>query len=362
MKRIIFSIVASMLISLCALQAQQQRTDTTGTASKTRTQQQNRQRSEQSRQQHDQRSHQRDQSRQQGGQEWQQQSDKNQNGNAYASEGMVIIQKDELPSSVKQSLQDQKYAGWENATIYHNTNTGEYVIAPRAYRFDKQGKEMEMGDAGDAYGNRQGRYSSGDKNNQYQSQDGTQGQNQSGYSDRSATDRSSTQGQQPSSGYQTNPSQGNRDQSQQSTNDQSGDQSRSSTGDQSQTDRQQPSSSYRTDQSNQSSTSGQSRTGDQASTSDQSRNGQNQYSQEQVDTENMTEIQAEQVPASLRRTLKGSQYSGWEENGKLYQDPATSEYVLVMQQTNGATQPRSYRFDKNGQMKQDETGTSRNKQ
>jgi hypothetical protein len=76
----------------------------------------------------------------------------------------------------------------------------------------------------------------------------------------------------------------------------------------------------------------------------------------------MTEIQTEQVPASLRRTLRGSQFNGWEENGKLYQDPSTNEYVLVMEQgSNGTSQGRTYRFDKNGQQQQNETGTSRNK-
>src|SRR5688500_7847855 len=146
MKKIVLSIAASMLISLCAVQAQQQKTDTTGTA-KSKTQQQNRQKYEQSRQQ-------RDQSQQQRGQARQQQSDKYQNYDAYGNEGMVVIEKDKIPASLKQTLQDQKYTGWENATIYHNSNTGEYVIAPKPYKFDKQGKEIEMKDS-EAYGNRE---------------------------------------------------------------------------------------------------------------------------------------------------------------------------------------------------------------
>ena len=76
----------------------------------------------------------------------------------------------------------------------------------------------------------------------------------------------------------------------------------------------------------------------------------------------MTEIQAEQIPASLRRTLRESQYSGWEENGTLYQDPATREYVLVMEKSGDSSQPRSYRFDKNGQVKDEQAGSSQKNQ
>jgi hypothetical protein len=76
----------------------------------------------------------------------------------------------------------------------------------------------------------------------------------------------------------------------------------------------------------------------------------------------MVEIQAEQVPASLRRTLRESQYKGWEENGTLYQNPSTSEYVLEMKNTNDASQPRIYRFDKNGQLKPGQNGTGNNDQ
>ena len=76
----------------------------------------------------------------------------------------------------------------------------------------------------------------------------------------------------------------------------------------------------------------------------------------------MTEIQAEQVPASLRRTLSESPYKGWEEKGTLYQDPATSEYVLEMESTDNSSQPRTYRFDKNGQLKPGQNGTGDNDQ
>ena len=71
----------------------------------------------------------------------------------------------------------------------------------------------------------------------------------------------------------------------------------------------------------------------------------------------MTEVQPEQIPATLRRTLSERQYSGWEENGKLYKDPATNEYVLVMEKQDDSSQPKAYRFDKNGQLKDDRTSS-----
>lgn len=76
----------------------------------------------------------------------------------------------------------------------------------------------------------------------------------------------------------------------------------------------------------------------------------------------MIVIHAVQVPASLRRTLSESQYEGWEENGKLYMDRATSEYVLIIEKPDDNSQSRSYRFDKNGKFKEEESGTSSQKE
>ncbi len=137
-----------MLISLCAVQAQQN--DTTGTASQSHDRQQQRQ---QYGQQREQARKQRDQRRMQDRQAWRQQRDQYRDSEA-ANQGMVVVDKNDIPESLKKTLKKDKYAGWEDGTIYHNTNTGEYVIAPRAYRFDENGKEIEFSDA-DA-GNRSG--------------------------------------------------------------------------------------------------------------------------------------------------------------------------------------------------------------
>lgn len=206
MRKIFFTIIGSTMISLGALHAQQQ-TDTTGTATESRT---------------DQQQQPPDQTRQNRDQAWQQESDRYQNRDAYANEGMVIIDKDEIPSTLKETLKDEKYAGWENGTIYHNTNTGEYVIAPRAYRFDDQGQEIEANDTDDpANRSREGRYNS-DQNGDEHAQPQDQGQMEQDSDNNNQTSPSQlpsdqyrndqqttpTDGQQPASDYRTRPDQG----------------------------------------------------------------------------------------------------------------------------------------------------------
>jgi len=327
MKRTILTIVGSMLISLCAVQAQQREADTLGTASKSRTRDQQRTQSENERQ--------RERSRMNRDEAWQQRSDRSMTQDSYAHEGMVIIDKNEIPSSLKETLKEEKYAGWENATIYHNTNTGEYVIAPRAYRFDKQGQEIDMPDA-NTYGNRQGRpsrYSPGQPGNAGDQREGQR------TSQEQARDQ---MGEIPTSATEDAPANETDQASQQSYDNQSSQNQQQSTASESQqADRQQPSAGYRTERENEPGAGTQTQPG--------------QSGREQYNTEGMVEVQAEQIPASLRRTLRESKYKGWEENGTLYQDPATSEYVLVMDKTDNGAQSMVHRFDKNGQVKEGDT-------
>lgn len=341
MKKIVFSIVGSMLISLCVVQAQQ--TDTEGATSKSKSKQ-NKYKTEQSRQN---KAGDRTQD-----QRWQEESDRAQGQNAYANEGMVVIDKDELPASLKQKLQSEEYAGWENGTIYHNTNTGEYVIAPKAYRFDSKGNEMEMGDASQGYSSRgrSSRYSDAQQNNQsnqYRTGEGQQDNQNNQYRTREGQQQPSSQQQADQADYANQQSDAqNRTGDQSSANDQST-QGNQQTSDQSTRD-QQESQSYRST--------------DRSQTDAQGQPG--QTSGNQYRTEDMVEVQTEQIPASLRRTLRESQYRGWEDKGTLYQDPSTNEYVLVMDKNDDSSQPRAYRFDKNGQLKEGDgsTPTHSNKQ
>lgn len=68
----------------------------------------------------------------------------------------------------------------------------------------------------------------------------------------------------------------------------------------------------------------------------------------------MEEIQSADVPASLRSTLQGSEYSGWEE-GKVYRNSSTNEYLIVV----GDEDAKVYRFDANGSRIEDtQSGTN----
>jgi hypothetical protein len=99
--------------------------------------------------------------------------------------------------------------------------------------------------------------------------------------------------------------------------------------------------------------------------------GTNQYRRE-----DMTVIQHDRLPSSLRETLGGTQYRGWE-NSTIYQNPTTGDYYLEMQRNNsgvpptGGTDTRTsptspttgtqnqtgnmtiYRFDRNGKAIED---------
>lgn len=161
MKKILLTLAGSLMIGMCALHAQE---NDPATQDRARTR---------DGEQYGQPKQKRDRTKMHRDQQW---NDQSRNRDAYANEGMVIIDKNEMPSSLQEKLKDEKYAGWENGTIYHNTNTGEYVIAPRAFRFDDQGNEIEgeytsgNSSGNDAYGDRpgrKGRYSN-DQNSQYQ--------------------------------------------------------------------------------------------------------------------------------------------------------------------------------------------------
>lgn len=69
-------------------------------------------------------------------------------------------------------------------------------------------------------------------------------------------------------------------------------------------------------------------------------------------TRDMEVIQSSEVPASLRSTLQGSEYSGWEE-GKVYRNATTNEYLIVI----GDEDAKVYRFDANGSRIEDTQAT-----
>jgi hypothetical protein len=62
-----------------------------------------------------------------------------------------------------------------------------------------------------------------------------------------------------------------------------------------------------------------------------------------------TLVRSSDIPASLRQSLQGSDYTGWE-NGHVYKTK-NGEYIVEIQK-NGMT--KTHRFDANGQPKKDQ--------
>jgi hypothetical protein len=70
--------------------------------------------------------------------------------NRWRTEDRVMITSSEIPESLRSSLSDDKYKGWEKSTIYRNRSTNEYLIEiqdgdnVKTYYFDKNGKAMVL--------------------------------------------------------------------------------------------------------------------------------------------------------------------------------------------------------------------------
>jgi len=85
----------------------------------------------------------------------------NPNYQSYPTRDMKRVSSSEIPASLRTTLQDSEYRGWENGTIYFNSITNEYSLqaTPSSsgstsstsaagtkslswYRFDKSGKRI----------------------------------------------------------------------------------------------------------------------------------------------------------------------------------------------------------------------------
>jgi hypothetical protein len=77
---------------------------------------------------------------------------------------------------------------------------------------------------------------------------------------------------------------------------------------------------------------------------------QNQVQQDQANfKKDMIVIPPADVPASLRSTLQGTQYKGWE-NGTIYRNQSSDMFMVEMRD---GDQTRIYRFDQNGKAVKD---------
>ena len=78
----------------------------------------------------------------------------------------------------------------------------------------------------------------------------------------------------------------------------------------------------------------------------------NQQPSDQFNVKDYSEVQSSDVPASLRTTLKGDQYKGWE-SGKIYRQNNGNGYYLS---TGTGTSAKNYYFDKDGKAVQGPQG------
>lgn len=77
----------------------------------------------------------------------------------YREPDRVIVPIEQLPSTMRQTLQEPQYKGWEHSSIYQDRATGDYTLdiksgneTPKTYRFDKSGRLMEDPDKPDQQG------------------------------------------------------------------------------------------------------------------------------------------------------------------------------------------------------------------
>lgn len=68
----------------------------------------------------------------------------------WKDEDRVLITTSEVPSSLRMTLSDDPYKGWEKSTIYRNRNTNEYMVQikdgsnTKTYYFDSSGKSITI--------------------------------------------------------------------------------------------------------------------------------------------------------------------------------------------------------------------------
>ena len=227
----------------------------------------------------------------------------------YNAGDIEIISTNDIPESLRQTLrQDERYQGWENAVIYHNKKTGEYLVSPRAHRFDSDGKPIDQ-DA--RTGDRRFR----EKSQQRPATPDQSRKNKSATSDQTAPqDTASSQAMSATDQGRQQSTEGRMTQDNASEK-KSTDQSRES-------DR------YRRERSNAN------------------------VDNTEISMEGMIEIQPTEVPVSLRETLSDDQYKGWE-SGKLFRHASTGEYLLIIDAPNVAEGKQTYHFDKEGKLMKD---------
>lgn len=79
-------------------------------------------------------------------QAWQSTDQDKDQSTQWKAEDRVLVTVDDIPTSLRMTLEDDQYEGWENSSLYRNRKTNEYMIeirdgsSTKTYYFDKDGK------------------------------------------------------------------------------------------------------------------------------------------------------------------------------------------------------------------------------
>jgi hypothetical protein len=245
---------------------------------------------------------------------------------SWRDEDRMSVSKDELPAGLVQTLKSDQYEGWENATIYRNKTSDDYMLVlqengtTKTFYFDKEGKskmnDSSMNGSSSSNGSSNMNGSSGTSGSGYSGSNSTgSGMNSSSSSDQSSgTSGSSTSGNSSStsgSNYGTSSSG-----SGSSTYGNSGSTSGSSTG-----------------------TTGTG--GSTLSTESTSQQPSNAWR-----TEDRVIVITDEIPVGLRATLNDDKYKGWE-NSTIYRNRKSNDYMIEIRDGSNA---KVYYFDKDGQV------------
>lgn len=71
-----------------------------------------------------------------------------QNAQSSIPKGYTMIKSNELPSSLRTTLQGNEYYGWESGTVYQNRTNNQYLVTvgtgpdTKTYYFDRNGKRV----------------------------------------------------------------------------------------------------------------------------------------------------------------------------------------------------------------------------
>jgi hypothetical protein len=265
----------------------------------------------------------------------------------WRDEDRETVTRDDLPTGLVETLEGGQYEGWENATIYRNKSSNDYMLViqdngtTRTFYFDKEGKEHSMNSGLD---------NPGDKS------DSSQGQperTQSGdLQDSTSTARTGATTSSDAITIATSPSTtgsstSDADDDDDADNDDndatvttSGQSTSTPTGNSTYSTTDQASTSTTTGSTTQTGSGLQTTSGDQMS---------NEWNKE-----DRVVITTNELPSALLISLGDPKYRGWE-NSTVYRNRKNNQYMIEIRD---GSDTRTYYFDKDGKAVVNTSGNS----